>query len=86
MISALDEVKLNIRESDFPMFADAEIQQYLELNNNDVAATSHQLLILKSQDTSLQVSGLSCGDSSKFFLRLAEQYRPIHSGVLKGGW
>ena len=86
MITALDEVKLNIRESDFPMFTDAEIQQYLEINNNDVAVTSHQLLILKSQDTSLQVSGLSCGDSSKFFLRLAEQYRPCHSGILVGSW
>jgi hypothetical protein len=41
-------------------------------------------LLIKAENTTLQVSGLSAGDSSTYFRRLAAKYRPYNSGVLKG--
>ncbi len=82
----LDELKLNLRESDCPFFTDEELELYYERNGQDIKKTSYECLITKAQDTSLQISGLNCADTSKYFLRLASQYAPNHSGVLKGGW
>ena len=82
----LDELKLNLRENDCPFFSDEELERYYERNGNDLRKTTYECLAIKSQDTSLQVSGLTCADTSKYFLRLATQYAPNNSGVLKGSW
>ena len=82
----LEEIKLNIRESECPFFTDTELEQYYERNNKDVRKTSYECLIVKSQDTSLNVSGLNCADTSRYFLRLATMYQPNNSGILSGSW
>ena len=82
-MTAIQELKLNLRESDAPFFTDEELGQYLERNNYDIKKTTYECLIVKSQDTTLKVSGLDCADTSKYFLRLASRFTPNHSGILK---
>lgn len=77
-------ISMNIRERDCPFFEDDELNYYLEKNGGDVKATSYECLILKSMDTTLSVSGLSCADTSKYFLRLASMYAPCNSGIIEG--
>lgn len=86
MSGYIDELKLNLRESDCPFFTDEELEQYYQKNGGDVRKTTYECLVTKSQDTTLSVSGLTCADTSKYFLRLASMYQPNNSGVLKGSW
>lgn len=78
----IERIKKILREDEIPFFTDEEIQFYLDENNKDVGATIYQCLILKSEDSTLSVSGLSSSDTSKYFKRLAVRYKPKHSGVL----
>lgn len=75
-------IKTAIREVDVPFFSDEEILFYLEQNNGNVNDTIYQCLCLKAEDTTLTLSGLTTADSSKYFRRLANMYRPSNSGVL----
>lgn len=84
-MGSIEDLKIVLRESDVPFFTDEELNFYLKQNNGDFNLTAYRCLILKSQDTTLSISGLSAADSSRYFLRLASQYRPSNSGVLKGG-
>ena len=84
-MGSIEDLKIILRESDVPFFTDEELNFYLKQNGGDFNRTAYRCLILKSQDTTLSISGLSAADSSRYFLRLASQYRPNNSGVLKGG-
>lgn len=75
-------IKTAIREVDVPFFSDEEILFYLEQNKGNVNDTIYQCLCLKAEDTTLTLSGLTTADSSKYFRRLANMYRPSNSGVL----
>lgn len=79
----LDRLKFILRESEMPMFTDEELQTYLEQSDSFELAL-YELLLLKSENTGLQVSGLNISDTSSYFRRLAQTYRPHNSGVLEG--
>lgn len=81
----IERVKFECREDDMPFFTDEQLATHLELNNGDVEATIYKCLIIKSEDYSISVSGLSTQDTSKYFKRLASLHRPNNSGVLGGG-
>lgn len=85
-MSDLSNLKLILREDDIPFFTEEQLNSYLEQNGGDVRATAYQCLLVKAEDTTLSVSGLSTADTSKYFRRLASQYRPFNSGTLKGGY
>lgn len=85
-MNSLEELKLVLREEDVPFFSDEELNFYLSENNGDYKATAYQCLIIKAEDTTLSVSGLSASDSSKYFRRIAGRYRPHNSGILSGGY
>lgn len=85
-MSSLEELRLVLREDDVPFFTDEQLLFYIKENNGDYNATAYQCLLIKAEDTTLSVSGLSASDSSKYFRRLASRYRPHNSGVLKGGY
>lgn len=82
--SPVETLKTILRENDVPFFADDELQFYLDRNGGDVDATAYQCLCIKAEDTTISVSGLSTADSSKYFRRLANMYRPSNSGTLGG--
>lgn len=83
-LSPIDELKIIIREEDCPFFTENELMYYLQKNNNNVNDAAYQCLIVKSQENSLSVSGLSCPDTSSYFRRLAQRYRRSNSGNLGG--
>lgn len=83
-MSSLEDLKIVLREEDVPFFTDKQLEFYLKENNGDYRATAYQCLLIKAEDTTLSISGLSAGDSSRYFRRLAAKYRPNNSGVLRG--
>lgn len=85
MLSSISDLKIVLREKDIPFFSDDELEFYVAQNNGDYDAAAYQCLIIKSEDTTLSISGLSTADSSKYFKRLASKYRPRNSGILPGG-
>ena len=82
-VETLDRLKFILRESEMPMFTDAELQSYLD-NSDSFDLALYELLLLKSENTGLQVSGLNIQDTSSYFRRLAQTYRPHNSGALGG--
>lgn len=83
---SLDELKIVLREADIPFFTDEQLNFYLSENGGDFKATAYQCLLIKAENTTLSVSGLSAGDTSAYFRRLASRYRPHNSGILSGGY
>lgn len=83
-ISDLDRLKIILRENDCPFFDDEELEFYLKENGNDLKKTAYQCLILKSENTTLSISGMQAGDTSSYFRRLAQKYRTSNTGFLKG--
>ena len=81
----IERMKVILRESEIPFFSDEDLQFYLDENNGDVNRALYQCLLLKSENTSLGLSGVNLSDSSSYFRRIAQRYRPNNSGVLKGG-
>lgn len=77
-------VMVELREEQIPYFERAEIEYYLDKNKGDINATVYEMLIIKSEDSTIQVSGLSTQDTSAYFKRLASRYKPFNSRVLGG--
>lgn len=80
----LETIKLEIREHQSPYFEDTEIEYYYKKNNQDINKTIYELLIIKSEDSTISVSGLSTSDTSNYFKRLASKYITRNSGILGG--
>lgn len=81
----LDELKLLCREKQVPYFDDAELQYQLERANGDVNLAAYRCLIIKAENSTVQVSGLTLADTSSYWLRLAASVRPSGSCIIKGG-
>lgn len=81
----LERVYKEIREEQCPYFEDGDIEYYLQKNNGNVDATIYEMLIIKSEDSSLSLSGINTADTSGYFKRLASRYKPFNSGELIGG-
>lgn len=79
----LEEIKIILREKDIPFFEDRELNFYFAQNNGNFNDTVYDCLIVKSENTTLNISGLTTADSSNYFRRLACRYKPNNSGVLK---
>lgn len=79
----LDELKLILRESDIPFFSDEELTYFYNKHHGNFNDTAYECLIVKSENTALTLAGLTIQDSSNYFRRLADRYRPRHSGVMK---
>ncbi len=83
MINSIDELKLILREDDIPFFTDEQISKYIGLYETlDLAL--YAMLMVKAENTQMQIAGMSTQDTSSYFRKLARQYRPNNSGILKG--
>lgn len=78
-------IRKEIREDQAPFFEEDDFPHYLAKNNGDINATVYEMLIIKSEDSTISVSGLSTQDTSAYFKRLASRYKPFNSGILQGG-
>ena len=81
--SYLVVIKNILREKDIPFFSDEEIDFYYNKNNKNLNNTIYECLLVKAENTTLNISGLNVADSSAYFRRLASRYRPNNSGILK---
>lgn len=84
-MTEIERIKKEVREEQAPYFEEADFQYYLDKNNGDANATIYEMLIIKSEDSSISVSGLTTQDTSSYFKRLASRYKQFNSGVLGGG-
>jgi len=80
----IDKLKIELRETQAPYFSNEEFAYFLAKNKNDFNATVYEMLLVKAEDSTIQVSGLSTGDTSAYFRRLASRFRPFSSGQLSG--
>lgn len=80
----IEKIKVEIREEKCPYFEDSEIQYYLDKNSGDVDAAIYELLLVKAEDSTISVSGLTTADTSAYFRRLASKYKRFNSGILEG--
>lgn len=80
----IEKIKKEIREEQSPYFEEEDFAYYLDKNQGDVKATIYEMLIIKSEDSTISVSGLNTEDTSKYFKRLASRYKTFNSGVLGG--
>lgn len=81
----IERIYKEIREEQSPYFEDGDIEYYLQKNNGDVDATIYEMLIIKSEDSTISVSGINTADTSGYFKRLASKYKRFNSGILSGG-
>lgn len=81
----IERIKREIRENQSPYFDEDDFQYYLSKNGGNVDATIYEMLIIKSEDSAISVSGLSTQDTSAYFKRLASRYKQFNSGNLIGG-
>lgn len=81
-MTKIDELKLILRESDIPFYTDEELEYYLSKHDGNVSDTAYECLIVKSENTQIQLAGLTIQDSQSYFRRLADTYRPRYSRVL----
>lgn len=72
-------IKREIREIQCPYFDEDDFLYYLEKNNGDVNKTIYEMLIIKSEDSSIAVSGLTTHDTSGYFKRLASKFRTYNT-------
>ena len=84
-LPAIERIKREIREEQSPYFNEDDFRYYLDKNSGDVDATIYEMLIIKSEDSTITVSGLSTKDTSSYFKRLASRYKPFNSGIMRGG-
>ena len=83
-LSNIERLRKILREDDCPFFSDEDLQFYLDENRGNINKTLYQCFLIKAEDTTLSVSGLNCADTSGYFRRLAQRYKPNNSGILKG--
>lgn len=84
-VEKITRIRKEVRELQSPYFEEDDFLYYLKKNNGDVDATIYEMLIIKSEDSTISVSGLSTQDTSAYFKRLASRYKPFNSGILQGG-
>lgn len=84
-IEKIKYIRREIRETQAPYFDEEDFIHYLNKNNGNVDSTIYEMLIIKSEDSTISVSGLSTQDTSAYFKRLASRYKPFNSGTLIGG-
>lgn len=81
-MTEIEIIKKELRENQSPYFEEDDFQYYLDKNNGDLNATIYEMLIIKSEDSTISVSGLSTQDTSAYFKRLASRFKQFNSGVL----
>ena len=81
-IEKISYIRKEIRENQAPYFDEDDFSHYLTKNNGDINSTIYEMLIIKSEDSAISVSGLSTQDTSAYFKRLASRYKPFNSGIM----
>ena len=79
----LARLKASLKEDVMPYFTDEALQELLDTSSSFREAV-YRGAIMKSEDTTLSISGLKTNDTSAYFLRIARLYRPSNTGIIGG--
>lgn len=79
----MNKLKRALRENTMPLLTDEDLQDLLE-DSDTMDEAIYKGAIMKSENTTMQVSGMSTADMSSYFLRLAAMHRPNNTGTLRG--
>lgn len=79
----MNKLKRALRENTMPLLTDEDLQDLLE-DSDTMDEAIYKGAIIKSENTTMQVSGMSTADMSSYFLRLAAMHRPNNTGTLRG--
>lgn len=74
-----------LMEDQVPFFEADDLHALLRRNGDDLRAAAYEGLVRKAMESQVTMSGLTLPDTSKYFLRIAQRYRPFNSGILEGG-
>lgn len=74
-------LKIRLREADYPLFTDEELQYFID-ESKDLDYATYKAALLKSEANGLTLNGIEIESMSRFFLRIAAMYRPTNSGDL----
>lgn len=80
----IERIKKEVREEQAPYFSEDDFRYYLDKNDGNVDDTIYEMLIIKSEDSTISVTGLNTQDTSGYFKRLASRYRRFNTGILLG--
>lgn len=78
----IDELKMILRENEYPCFSDDELVYFIEKNNGNVEDAAYQALLAKAETSHLSIAGLSLSDTSEYWLRLAQSYRASKTRIV----
>lgn len=81
----LTDLAVVLMEEEVPFFSAESLMVLWRQCGGDFNRAAYEGLIRKSMESQVAMSGLTLPDTSKYFLRLAQRYRPFNSGTLKGG-
>lgn len=81
-LKSIHDLKVVLREKDIPFFSDEELQWYVDKCGSYNGAV-YELLLVKAENTSVNISGMSTEDTSSYFRKLSLRYKPSNTGVLK---
>lgn len=81
----LMDLAVVLMEEEVPFFSTDSLYSLWKRCNGDFRTAAYEGLIMKSMESQVAMSGLTLPDTSKYFLRLAQRYRPFNSGTLGGG-
>lgn len=81
-LNSIQDLKIVLREKDIPFFSDEELEWYVDKCGSYNGA-AYELLLIKAENTSVNISGMNTEDTSSYFRKLALRYKPKNTGVLK---
>lgn len=84
MDDVIERIRKEIREDQAPYFTPDDFEYYLKKHGGDIEAVVYEMLIIKSEDSTITVSGLSTKDTSSYFKRLAAMHKRFNSCTLGG--
>lgn len=79
---SIERIKREVREDMLPYFNDDDFDYYFQKNVFDIQDTIYEMLIIKSESSVIQVSGLTTQETSGYFKRLASRYKRRNTGNL----
>lgn len=92
-MTAIEELKFNLREKTHPWFDEIELQSLLDKNKigeeddgipiYDINKASYEGLLMKSEAKEFKLGDTIIANDSKYWIRLARQYRSNNTGTIK---
>ena len=75
-LSALEQLKFNLQETQFPYFSDTDLTTLLEMYPN-VNRASYEGCLIKSSNDSVSLGPINTPNNEQYWLRRAKHFRSL---------